>query len=312
MLNLCMEMQRISARRVASRRVRFGNRLTHVRRLAANARVWPRMRPCDRPAERRNRAKPGSRQPSPPCDRDARGTGVPGELHAHAVCQPGRAEGRASGARRARNFRQPEPDDRPRRHPAADPRARGRKPDGARQRRAVHAVRIARRKRRDRRCAQLRHVPHQPEGAIFRRQAGDGRGCAVLARALAHQRPAQPPPVLLQDRQGRSARSAHRALRPHRRQRPRAAADPRPDADPAEARHRRGDVRRDVDDAADRHRPLSHRPRQAGLQHRVRAQSRLLGPRPADQSRPVEFRRDPLRVLSRRERGVRSIQTRPL
>ncbi len=54
----------------------------------------------------------------------------------------------------------------------------------------------------------------------------------------------------------------------------------------------------------DRLGPLSRRRGEAGRQHRVRAQSRLLGPRPADQSRPVEFRRGPLRLLSRGECGA--------
>ena len=42
------------------------------------------------------------------------------------------------------------------------------------------------------------------------------------------------------------------------------------------------------------------------------AQSRLLGPRSADQSRAVQFRRDQARLLSRGQRPVRSLQARPL
>ena len=44
----------------------------------------------------------------------------------------------------------------------------------------------------------------------------------------------------------------------------------------------------------------------------LQAQSELLGPRPADQSRPLEFRRDPLRLLPRRQLAFRGVQEGPL
>jgi peptide/nickel transport system substrate-binding protein len=44
-------------------------------------------------------------------------------------------------------------------------------------------------------------------------------------------------------------------------------------------------------------------------QRHLHAQSRLLGPRPAGQSRPLELQRDPARFLPRRECPIRSIQT---
>ena len=65
-------------------------------------------------------------------------------------------------------------------------------------------------------------------------------------------------------------------------------------------------------DAAARLRPLSRHRGRAGRQRDADAQSRLLGPRPADQSRPVEFRRDPARLLPRGQRPVRGVQARPL
>ena len=160
----CSESSRVAA---LAERVRFDNPPTHAWRLLRTLACGLGAGLVLGLSERRNRAKPSSRQPSPPRDRDARGTRLPGQLHPHALHQPGRAEGRAAGVRRARNLRQPEPADRQGRHPAADPRLRDRKPDGARQRRAVHALRPAGRERRDRRCAQLRDVPHQPEGDDF-------------------------------------------------------------------------------------------------------------------------------------------------
>ena len=89
--------------------------------------------------------------------------------------------------------------------------------------------------RRDRRRAELRHLPSRSPRPLLRRQAGHRRGRAVLLAAAARPGPPQPPAILRQGRQGRGARPAHGALRPRRRQRPRIAADPRPDADPAEA-----------------------------------------------------------------------------
>ena len=90
-------------------------------------------------------------------------------------------------------------------------------------------------KRRDRRRQELRHLPSRSPRALLRRQAGHGRGRAVLLGAAARQGPPQPSPVLFQSRKGRGARPAHGAVRPRRRQRPRTAADPRPDAGLAEA-----------------------------------------------------------------------------
>ncbi len=53
---------------------------------------------------------------------------------------------------------------------------RGRKPDGARLRRAVHALRPDRAIGRDRRGAHLRDLHARSGGALLRRQAGDGGG----------------------------------------------------------------------------------------------------------------------------------------
>ena len=71
-------------------------------------------------------------------------------------------------------------------------------------------------------------------------------------------------------------------------------------------------LRGNLDDAADRLRSLPRRGRQARRQRDADAQSRLLGARPAGQSRPVEFRRDQARLLPRGQRPVRGVQARPV
>ena len=92
-----------------------------------------------------------------------------------------------------------------------------------------------------------------PSISIPRARFSDGkpvtrRRRAVLLGTVARPGPPQPPPVLFQGGKGRSARSAHRAVRLRRRQRPRTAADPRPDADTAPACHRSRNLRGNLDD----------------------------------------------------------------
>ena len=62
----------------------------------------------------------------------------------------------------------------------------------------------------------------------------------------------------------------------------------------------------------DRQRPLRGRRRRCRQKRHLQARSELLGPRSADQSRPVEFRRAAVRFLSRRQRLFRSLQGRAL
>ncbi len=112
----------------------------------------------------------------------------------------------------------------------------GREPDGARLRRAVHALWADRRVGRDRRCAILRDLPARSARALFRRQAGDGRRRAVLVAAAARQGPAQSPLLLFESEAGRGDRRARDTLRSRRQRRSRNAADPRADAGAAEAR----------------------------------------------------------------------------
>ena len=51
---------------------------------------------------------------------------------------------------------------------------------------------------------------------------------------------------------------------------------------------------------------------EAGRKRHLQARSELLGPRSADQSRLVEFRHHPLRLLPRRQHAFRGLQERPL
>ena len=143
-------------------------------------------------------------------------------------------------------------------------------------------------------------------------KAGDRRGRDLFLAAPARQGPAELPHLLRQGRQGRGAVGARRALRSDRRQRPRAAADPRPDAGAAEARRQSRHLRGHHVRADRRQRPLCGRQGRRRPQHHAQARSELLGPRPRHQSRPVEFRRGPLRLLPRRQFASRGVQEGPL
>ena len=61
-----------------------------------------------------------------------------------------------------------------------------------------------------------------------------------------------------------------------------------------------------------RQRPLCGRQGRSRPQHHAEARSELLGPRPRHQPRPLEFRRGPLRLLSRRQFASRGLQEGPL
>ena len=80
----------------------------------------------------------------------------------------------------------------------------------------------------------------------------------------------------------------------------------------AEARDRSRHVRGDDVRAAARQRALYGERGQAGRKRHLHARSELLGPRSADQSRLLEFRHHPLRLLPRRQHPFRGLQERPL
>ena len=157
-------------------------------------------------------------------------------------------------------------------------RLRGRRPDGARLRRAVHALRPDCPACRNRQRAHLRDLRARSGGAIFRRQADHTGGRALLLAAPARQGPPEPPHLLQQGDQGGGGRIERRPLRSSRR-RPRAAADPRADAGASEARDRSGDVRGDHRQADDRQRTLRHRQGRSRQEPHARSQSELLGTR---------------------------------
>jgi peptide/nickel transport system substrate-binding protein len=70
----------------------------------------------------------------------------------------------------------------------------------------------------------------------------------------------------------------------------------------------RAEFRGDHLHSARHHRSLCHQVGRSRTQRHFRAQSGLLGRRSSDQPRPLEFRRNQIRLLSRREFVVRSLQ----
>ena len=93
---------------------------------------------------------------------------------------------------------------------------------------------------------------------------------------------------------------------------PRAAADPGPAAGAAQALLGGPRLRAHHARAAAGQRPLPDQERRAGPQHHLRAGAGLLGRRHPGQQGPQQFRRDPLRVLSRPQRRPGGVQGRPL
>ena len=79
------------------------------------------------------------------------------------------------------------------------------------------------------------------------------------------------------------------------------------DAQRPAARHRQDDAR-----AAARLRPLPDQVVRAGTRRRLRAGRGLLGQGPQRQRRPLQFRRDPLRRISRRDGAAGGLQGRPV
>ncbi len=133
---------------------------------------------------------------------------------------------------------------------------------------------------------------------LFSFRPPQGQGTASAARRL------QP------GEERRRARSANGAVRSRGRRRPRAAADPRHHAGVVPRPYRRRAFR--GPDAADPGRlgPVPRRRGRSRRTARAQAQSRLLGARPARLEGPVQFRRDPHRLLPRRDGDVRGVQGR--
>ena len=115
----------------------------------------------------RPRAAPGAGASRAPRHRHARRAGVATGLRPSDLCQSGRAQRRATGARRARHFRQPQSAHRQGSARRQHPQLRDREPARARLRRAVHALRPARRQRGEQRNTQRRHVHPQSRRRAF-------------------------------------------------------------------------------------------------------------------------------------------------
>ena len=219
-----------------------------------------------------------------------------------------RAEGRTARSRRIRILRQPQPAHHQRRRRQRHSRFHHRKPDGARSRRAVHAVWLGGRKRRSSRRPLVDHISSQSQGALFRRHAHHRRRRDLLSPVAEGQRATQPPHLLRQGREDRAPLGPRGALHLRRSGRPRDPAHPRPAAGAAQARHQSRHLREHDARGADRLGTLQGRQdRRRPLDH-LRARSRLLGPRPAGEPRPLQLRRDPLRLLPRRLGDVRRLQ----
>ena len=140
-------------------------------------------------------------------------------LHAFLLRQSGRAEGRPPRARRLRLLRQPQSAHHQRRRRQRHPRFYHREPDGARARRAVHALWPHRRDAS--RCP--RTARRSPSISIPRRTSPTASRsppttCIFSLAAAEGERAPQPPHVLRQGRQGRAAVGsqpcASRSMRP--------------------------------------------------------------------------------------------------
>ncbi len=110
--------------------------------------------------------------------------------------------------------------------------------------------------------------------------------------------------------QGRGARQAHRALHIPRHPGPRSATVGRRPLRAAQGLLCDTALRGNHAEGPRRFRPLHDRRPQAGRLHHLQAARRLLGEGPARQSRPLQLRRDPLRVFPRPNRRARSLEIR--
>ena len=266
-----------------------------------------------RAANRRGRARARHRH-----DRRA---GAAGGFRPSALRQSGRAQGRQDHLWRGRHLRQPQSLHRPGRlHLGARPVAircsassSSNPCSSAAPTSPSRSTATSPRPSKRRPTARWVEFTLNPKARFSDGDAGHGRRRDLLHRAPARQGAAELQGLLFEDQRRREGRRARRPLRPQGRRRPRAAADHRADADPAEARHRPGHVRQVDAEAADRQRPLSSIGEVSPPNFdRLQAQPRLLGQGPADPARPLQLRRDPRRVLPRRQHHVRGVQEGPL
>ena len=105
----------------------------------------------------------------------------------------------------------------------------------------------------------------------------------------------------------RKDRRARREIHLRGRRRPRDAPHHGAAAGAATSRGHARKLRQDQLRQAPCQRPLRGRGGFAGRQHRAEAEPQLLGPEPPGHARPVQFRHDPHRLLSRQHRHVGSL-----
>ena len=137
-------------------------------------------------------------------DRTVRRAEAAAGLHPFLLRQSGRAEGRPAHARRFRLLRQSQPADHQGRRRQRHPRLHHREPDGARARRAVHALRPRRRDGRGAGGPLVDHLQSQPQGALLGRHTDYRRRRDLLLAAPEGEGPPQPPHLLLQGGEGRA------------------------------------------------------------------------------------------------------------
>ena len=181
---------------------------------------------------------------------------------------------------------------------------------GAQLRRALLALRADCRKRGHAGGSQLGHVSNPPRSPLCRWNAGNAGRRAVLLVAPEKQRAAEPSHVLRQGCGSRKDRRARREIHLRGRRRPRDAPHHGAAAGAATSRGHAGKLRQNQLRQASCQRPLRSRGGFAGGQHRPEAQPRLLGTEPPGHARPVQFRHDPHRLLSRQHRHVGSLPQR--
>ena len=191
-------------------------------------------------------------------------------------------------------------------------RARLRHADGARLRRAGCALRPRRRGGRDPRGGRLGRVPAPTGGPVSRRDADRGRRRRLhLSDAGREGASAVPHPV---PRRGRreGGRPSQGPVRFQARAASRPSGSARGAAGAVEGVLRQGRVRQNDLHPAAVQRTLPRRRGGARTVGDLRAGDRLLGARPAGQSRPLQFRPDQNRLLPRPRHRLRGDLRRPV
>ena len=147
-------------------------------------------------------------------------------------------------------------------------------------------------------------------GTLARRQADHRRRCRLLVRHPEIEGRAAVCRLLAGCRQGREARRAGREVHLPRRREQRASVDHRPAHGSSQALVGDARFREDVARRPAGERRLPRRFLRARALHHDQACRGRLGQGPLAQSRPQQLRHHPLRLLSRRDRGLRGLQGR--